>query len=171
MIAIIVAIGKNGEIGYENDLLFNIKDDLKRFRDITLNHTIVMGRKTFESLPKMLPKRNHVVFSKNENYTHHHITEKNIDRISIVSEVSSYLKEKEFSDDIVFVIGGGEIYKLAMDFAQKLYVTHVDFSKNADTFFPEISSSWEISEKSETFFDENENCSYNFVDYVRPSSK
>lgn len=167
MISIIVAVGRNCEIGFENDLLFNIKDDLKRFREITLNHTIVMGRKTFESLPKMLPKRKHIIITKNENYTHSHITEKNADRATIITDVNAYLNEKKDSSDTVFVIGGGEIYKIAMPYASNLYVTHVDFSKNADTFFPEISNSWKIFEKSETFFDDEENCSYNFTDYVR----
>ncbi len=131
MISIIAAIGKNNELGKGNTLLFNLPADMKHFRETTSGHGVIMGRKTFESLPGgPLPKRRNIVITRDKNYKKESI------------EICHSLEEaiKLFNkDEEVFVIGGAEIYKQSIEFADKLYITHVDGEdKDADTFFPEI---------------------------------
>ena len=130
MISLIAAIGKNNELGKNNTLLWHMPADMKFFRDTTRGHTVIMGRKTFESLKGPLPKRTNIVITRDKNYKR--------DGIEVVNSLEEGLgKTKNESE--VFIIGGAEIYKQAIDFADKLYITHIDaIDKNADTFFPEI---------------------------------
>lgn len=126
-INIIAAIGKNNELGKNNDLIWKLKGDMKFFRDTTMGHTIVMGRKTFESLPKMLPGRKHVVISTNEIKNN---------EIELYKSIKDFLvKYKEYEED-VFVIGGASIYEQFIDIASKIYLTQIDDSKEADVYFP-----------------------------------
>lgn len=135
MISLIVAVSKNNAIGKDNKLLFHIKEDLAFFKKTTLNKTMVMGRKTFESLPGVLPSRKHIVITRDKNYK--------IDnpQVEIRHSLIDVLNEYKDSSKELFVIGGGEIYKQAIEsgLVDKIYITKVDkIVENADTFFPDI---------------------------------
>ena len=156
-INVIAAIGKNNELGKNNDLVWRLKGDMKFFRETTMGHPIVMGRKTFESLPKVLPGRKNIVISSNE------ILNDEIERYKSIKEF--LLKYKEFNED-VFIIGGASIYKQFIDLASKLYLTEIDaVDKDADVYFPMFNKSeWNkeiISEKEEN------DIKYNHVLYKR----
>lgn len=135
MFSIIVAIGKNNEIGKNNQLLWHIPEDLKKFKGITQGKTVVMGRNTFKSIGKILPNRNNIVLSKNlQNIS-------NKKNLEIYDNFSKIIKKYKNSVEEVFIIGGAQIYKKALELGivEKLYISHIDFSDNeADTYFPEI---------------------------------
>ena len=134
MISIIVAIGKNNEIGKKNGLLWSLPADLKHFRDITSGHTIIMGQKTFESIGRPLPNRRNIILTLNKN-----LKIEGTETVHSLEELNELLKNTSKPEEEHFVIGGGQIYKLFIDKADKLYITHVDASfPDADTFFPEI---------------------------------
>lgn len=129
MFTIIAARGKNNELGKDNDLIFHLKEDLKFFKEKTTNHTIIMGRKTFDSLGRLLPNRHHVV-----------LTRENIDNteVTVFHDLDSLLKYYKDSDEEIFIIGGGSIYKMFLPYASKMYLTNIDSSSEADVFFPEF---------------------------------
>lgn len=128
-VSMIVAKGSNNEIGKNNDLLWHISADLKFFKATTMGKSIIMGRKTFQSLPKALPGRKNIVISRNPDFVAPGAT--------VVSTADAAIKESE--TDEVFIIGGASIYKEFLPLADKLYITEVDFEdKEADVFFPEI---------------------------------
>lgn len=136
MISLIVAISENNAIGKNNNLLFHIKEDLAFFKKTTLNKYILMGRKTFESLPGVLPSRKHLVITRDKNYS---VDNENVEVYNNLLDVINKYKE---SNEELFIIGGGEIYKQALDskLVDKLYITKVDKIVNdADVFFPQIS--------------------------------
>ena len=156
-INVIAAIGKNNELGKNNDLVWRLKGDMKFFRETTMGHPIVMGRKTFESLPKVLPGRKNIVISSNE------ILNTEIEKYKSLKEF--LLKYKEFNED-VFIIGGASIYNQFIDLASKLYLTEIDaVDKDADVYFPLFNKEeWNkeiISEKEEN------DIKYNHVLYKR----
>jgi len=126
-LSIIAAIGKNNELGINNDLVFKSKEDMKFFRDKTINHNIILGRKTLESLPNLLKDRHHLVLTKSK------IDNKNVTCFSNISDLLDYTNN---INDEVFVIGGAKIYKEFIDIAYKMYLTEVDREYIADTFFP-----------------------------------
>lgn len=130
MITIVVAMGKNREIGRDNQLLWHLPKDLKHFKDITSNHPIIMGRKTYESIGKPLPKRTNIVISRKNDWFE--------EGILIVGSIKEALKFAKKIDENVFVIGGGNIYEQTIDLADKLEITLVDTTLEADTFFPKI---------------------------------
>ena len=135
MFSIIVAIGKNNEIGKNNKLLWHIPEDLKKFKETTLGKTVVMGRNTFKSIGKILPNRNNIVLSKNLQNIN------NKKNLEICDDFSKIIKKYKNSVEEVFIIGGAQIYKKALELGiiEKLYISHIDFSDNeADTYFPEI---------------------------------
>lgn len=124
---IIAAIGKNNELGINNKLIWNLPGDLKFFKEKTTGHTIVMGRKTFESLGRILPNRKHVII------THQNLNNKDI---QIYHSVTEFLNEYD-ENGKVFIIGGGSIYKEFINYVDEMYLTHIEASSNeADTFFP-----------------------------------
>lgn len=129
MITIIAAAGENNELGKENDLVWHLPDDFKRFKQLTTGHHIIMGRKTFESFPKPLPNRTHLVITRNKDYKR--------EGAVVVHSIEEALKRAE-GDSQPFIIGGGEIYKMGMPFAEKIELTRVYGTFEADTFFPEI---------------------------------
>lgn len=131
MISIIAAIGKNNELGRNGDLVFHIKEDMKYFRDTTSGHTVAMGRKTWESLPGKLKNRTNIVFSS-------HIINGADESISDIKE---FAQKHQNTDEEIFIIGGGSIYKEFLPFAKNLYLTEVDASADADVFFPEFDKS------------------------------
>lgn len=130
MISLIAAIGKNNELGKGNTLLWSIPADMKHFRETTNGHPIIMGRKTFESIGKALPNRKNILITRDENYKK--------ENIEIAHSLEEARKKVSLKEEI-FIIGGAEIYKQAIDIADRLYITHIDAEdKNADAFFPEI---------------------------------
>lgn len=138
-ISLIAAIDKNRAIGYKNKLLFHIADDLKRFKRLTIGHTIIMGRRTYESLPNgALPHRRNIVISS---------TLKSIDNAEVYRNIEEALRSVA-DDEEVFVIGGEMIYKQTIDMAHKLYLTIVDaYAPKADAWFPDFKS-WHKQEET-----------------------
>ena len=130
MISLIVAMGKNREIGKENQLLWHLPKDLKHFKDLTSGHPIIMGRKTYESIGKPLPNRTNIVISRRNDWFE--------EGILIVGSIKEAVKFAKKIDEEVFIIGGGNIYEQTIDLADKLEVTLVDAVLDADTFFPKI---------------------------------
>ena len=159
-ISIIVAIADNNAIGFENKLLYWLPNDLKRFKALTTGHTIIMGRKTFESLPKgALPNRRNIVLSRQD------IDFPGAERFpSLEAALSQCRNEEE-----VFIIGGASVYQEAMPFADKLCITHIhDTPQQADAFFPAIDPSiWEETNSESHPTDEKHLYPYRFIDYQR----
>ena len=152
MIIAIAAIGMNNELGKDNQLIWHLPNDFKRFKTLTTGHYIIMGRKTFESFPKPLPNRTHVIITRQKNYT--------AENCIVVDSLKKAIAVCPKDED-VYVIGGGEIYNQSIDFADKLEITRVYHSFEADTFFPEIDTAkWELV--SEEFHAKDEKHAYDF---------
>jgi len=128
MFSIISAIAKNNAIGKDNDLVFHIKEDMKFFRETTRNHTVIMGKKTWESLPGKLKDRKNLVISHTEVE----------DADGTITDLDKYIEENKETDEEIFVIGGGSIYKYMLPHSKYLYLTEVDAEPEADTYFPEF---------------------------------
>jgi dihydrofolate reductase len=159
MITIIAAVSQNNAIGKDNQLLWHLPNDFKRFKEITTGHHIIMGRKTFESFPKPLPNRTHIVISRNRNYAPNGCV--------VVSSLEQALERCPKNEEI-FIIGGGEIYKQSIEFADKLDITKVHQSFDATVFFPDIDLKiWKLS--TETFHkkDEKHLYDFSFLEYTR----
>lgn len=133
MISIIAAIGKNNELGKDNELVFHIKEDMQFFKNTTTNHSVVMGKKTFNSIGKPLPNRTNYVV------THH--PENLPKEIKVISDLNDFLEKNKSSEEEVFIIGGATIYQTALPYAKRLYLTEVDKTAPADTFFPTFNQS------------------------------
>lgn len=148
----IAAVAENNALGKDNDLLWHLPDDFKRFKQITSGHFIIMGRKTFESFPKPLPNRTHVIITRQKDYH-----PENCIVVSSIEEAISVCPKEEDA----FIIGGGEIYSLALPYADSLDITRVHTSLPADTFFPEINlDQWKII--SDEFHQKDEKHKYDF---------
>lgn len=160
-IALIVAYNKNNGIGKDGKLLYHIPNDLKHFKEVTDKYPIVMGRKTFESLPNgALPNRENIVISKNKKNIDGAIT---FDNLGLVIQ---YISEKGYEK--VFFIGGGQIYKevLKLNWITTMYITYIDDDKEADTFFPPFNlKEWERVENVEN--STNDGLKYYFQKYIR----
>lgn len=162
MISLIAAIGKNNELGQNNTLLWHLPNDLKHFKDITRGHSVIMGRKTFESLPNgALPNRRNIIITRDKDYIR--------ENIEVVNSLEEALKIFENTEEEIFIIGGGEIYKQAISFADKLYITHIEAeSKDADIFFPIIDKNiWEETTRENHTKDEKNLYDYAFVEYEK----
>ncbi len=127
-LSIIAAIGKNNELGKDNDLIWHLKDDMKFFKETTWGHTVVMGRKTFDSLPGLLKGRNHIVISRK--------TLELPKEVKLYKSPQEFLEDYENSDEEIFNIGGASMYKELLDYANKLYLTEIDAEAKADVYFP-----------------------------------
>lgn len=158
-ITIIAAVAENGVIGGDNKLLWHISADLKRFKKLTTGHTIVMGHKTFQSLPvRPLPNRTNIVLTRNR--------ELKSESFIAVHSIEEAL-EKMTAEGENFVIGGGDIYSAFLPLAQKLYITRIHQSFNGDTYFPEIkSATWELVEDLKVEDDPQNEFSYSFETYL-----
>lgn len=162
MFSIIVAVCNNNVIGGNNKLLWHISEDLKRFKNITTGHTIIMGRKTFESLKKPLPNRHHVILTRDKNY------KVDSNQVTVVNDIETIMKTYENSGSEIFIIGGGEIYNLFLPYCDKLYLTKVNKDFEGDTYFPEINyNEWTVTESSEEYIDPKNNLSYQFINLCR----
>ena len=132
MFSIIAAVGKNNELGKKGDLIFHIKEDMQFFKETTTGHTVVMGFKTWESLPKKLPNRKNIVVSFEEIEGPD----------ECVTDLEQYIKDNENTDEEIFVIGGGSIYAQFIDHAKRIYLTEIDGEDSeADVFFPTFDKS------------------------------
>ena len=142
MIAIIAAIDEKRGIGKDNKLPWHIPEDLKRFKQITSGHTVIMGRKTFESIGRVLPNRTNIIITRDQDFDPHKFySSENCDVLTANSleEAIEKAQEKEGSEE-VFIIGGGQVYAEGITKADKLYLTLVDGDFNCDTFFPDYSN-------------------------------
>ncbi len=159
-LTLIAAAGENDTIGKDNQLIWHLSDDLKRFKAMTSGHCLIMGRKTFESFSKPLPNRTHIVITRQQNYQ---VPE----GVIVVHDLKDAIQAAK--DDVQpFVIGGGEIYKQAMPFASKIELTRVHETFDGDTFFPKINSSiWKDIDKTFHAKDPEHVHSFSFITYVR----
>ena len=161
MITIIAAIAKNNALGKDNDLIWHLPADLKRFKKETTGHHILMGRKTFESIGKPLPNRTTVIITRNNDYF--------IDGCLSANSIEEAI-ELAKADDNIFIIGGAQVYKQALEnnLVDKLDITIVHEEFEADVFFPEIEASiWKEVSREDFKADEKNKYDYSFVSYVR----
>lgn len=161
MLSIIVAKAKNNIIGKNNSLIWHLPEDLKRFKELTTGHTIIMGRRTFESLGRVLPNRKHVILC---NDMQMDVEDERIEILEDISMLDKYIN----SDEENFIIGGATIYRLLMPYANKMYITEIDQEFEGDVSFPEINKEeWDIVEVKKGLKDEKNPYDYNYVTYVR----
>lgn len=159
MITVIAAVAENNALGKENQLLWHLPDDFKRFKTLTSGHYIIMGRKTFESFPKPLPNRTHVIISRQANYQPEGCIVVN----SLEQAIEACPKTEE-----VFIIGGGEIYRQSIAVADKLDLTKVHATFEADTNFPEFDlSEWQLVFEEYHPKDERHDFAFTFQTYLR----
>lgn len=161
MISLIAAIGKNNELGKDNTLLWNMPADMKYFRETTRGHSVIMGRKTFESIGHPLPNRRNIIITRDVNYIK--------EGAEIVHSLDEALEIFENKNEEIFIIGGAEIYKQAIGKIDKLYITEIDGEfTEADTFFPTIDKElWKEIKRENHTKDEKNLYDYSFVEYEK----
>lgn len=161
-ISIIVAKATNNVIGKDNQLIWHIPADLKYFKKVTSNHTVIMGRKTHESIGKCLPNRENIVISRNKDYQ---VCKGGI----LVTNLSDAIENaRQKGEQEVFIIGGGELYKEALQFADKLYITEIHDQFVGDTFFPDVLPQvWSEISRFEYPKSNTSPYAYSFVNYIR----
>lgn len=157
MLSIIAAVSANNALGKDNKLLWHLPADLKRLKELTMGHHLIMGRKTFESLGRPLPGRPHIVISRNSDFKHEGVT------------VTDSL-EKAFGlakeDNQPFIFGGADIYKQALPFVERIYLTRVNETFEGDAYFPELDmSKWELVSKLDFEPDEKNKFHYSYEEY------
>lgn len=161
MITIIAAIANQNALGKDNDLIWHLPADLKRFKKVTTGHHILMGRNTFESIGKPLPNRTNVIITRNQEYT-----QEGCIVVNSLSEAIEIAKE----DTDVFIIGGAQVYQQAIeqDLAEQLDITQVHHSFDADVFFPRIDPSvWKEAYREDCKADEKNAYDYSFISYIK----
>ena len=161
MITIIAAIGANNELGKNNDLIWYLPADLKRFKKITTGHTIIMGRNTFESIGKPLPNRRSVIITRNKTYQ-----QEGCDVVHSLEQAIALIKDEEAA----FIIGGAQIYKetIEKDLADQLDITQVHQEFDADVYFPTIDNKvWKQDAKEDFSTDEKNKYKYSFLKFVK----
>jgi len=160
MLTLIAAAAENNGLGKNNDLIWHLPLDFKRFKTLTLGHCIIMGRKTFDSLPGILPKRKHIIITRKKNY--------NIEGVVVASSLKEAIKLAYQEDMAPYIIGGGEIYKQSINFADFIELTRVHTVVEADTFFPEIDlNMWELINEQYVAKDEHHKYDFSFLSYKR----
>lgn len=161
IVSAIVAFSENYVIGANNKLLWHLPADLKRFKNLTTNHTIIMGRKTFDSIGKALPNRTNIVITRDKNWKFEGV-------ISVSNFEEALEIAKQNNESEAFVIGGGQIYDQNFQKFDKLYVTKIDKFHEGDTFFPIIlENQWEIIESILGILDDKNTIPHVFVNYIR----
>lgn len=161
MLSIVVAKAKNNIIGKENKLVWKLPEDLKHFRKLTEGHTIIMGRKTFESLGGILPNRKHIIFSQNPDFK---VENENVQVVHSLLQIQDLIEGKEEA----FAIGGAMIYNFLMPYVRKMYVTEIEKDFDGDAFFPVIDTNiWKETSREKGLKDENNNLDYYFITYER----
>ena len=154
--SIIAAIGKNRELGKDNDLIWHLPNDLKFFREVTSNHTIIMGRNTFESLPRMLPNRKHIVLTSRDGVP---------SEVEVYRELKQILEKYKDTEEEIFIIGGASIYTQFLEHSSKLYLTEIDAEEQASVYFPEFDK--EQYEREVLKENEDNGISYKHVLYIK----
>ena len=163
-ISIISAMGRNRGLGFGNKLPWHLPDDLKRFKELTSGHMVIMGRKTYESIGRPLPNRENIIITRNPVYK--------ADGCVVVGSMEDALREaavaEENRNDEVFIIGGAEIYALGLPYADKMYLTFVDADVPMDAFFPEFDETeWEVAKTERHEKDEKHPYSFVFKVYEK----
>lgn len=160
ILSVIAAIAENNAIGKDNKLLWHLSSDMKIFRNLTMGHPILMGRKTFESIGKPLPGRLNIIISRKPLQVEGAVVAHSLEKAIKLAE--------ETNDSEAFVIGGGEIYTLALPLAEKLYITHVKSTIEGDTFFPEINALlWTPIQNLVSEKDDKNEYDFEFIEYIR----
>lgn len=164
-VSLIVAVSENGVIGKKNDLIWSLPKDTKFFKDTTLGHHVIMGRKNFESIPHKyspLPNRTNVVITRKTNYTAEGC-------ITVNSLEDALVIAKQNGETEPFIIGGGQIYKIALEenLVDKIYLTKVHHSFDGDTFFPELGPEWIEIERIDCNIDEKHAHNYSFLTFEK----
>ena len=154
---LIAAVGKNRELGKDNDLIWHLKEDLKYFKEKTNNNTIIMGRKCFESLPGLLPNRKHIIIINNKDYI--------VNGALIMHNIEEVLEYVKNTDETCFIIGGAKIYEIFLPYCNNLYLTEIDDEKDADVYFPKFDKNMYNSEIVEE--NEENNIKYKMLVYRR----
>jgi len=156
MINLIVAMSKNRVIGNNNELIWRLSSDIKRFKELTTNNSIVMGRKTYESIGTPLPNRRNIIITRNLQYE--------AEGCEIVSSLEEALL---LTNNDCFIIGGGEIYNQSIELADKIYLTLVHKEFEGDTTFPELDKDWIKTSCSDFVADEKNEYNYSFIEYEK----
>ena len=156
MIKIIVAMSNNRVIGNNNKLIWKLSSDLKRFKELTTGQSVVMGRKTYESIGRPLPNRRNIIITRNLEY-----------EVEGCETVSSLEEALLLTNNDCFIIGGGEIYKQSLEVADKIYLTLVHKEFEGDTSFPELSKEWATINCEDFEADEKNEYNYSFIEYDR----
>ena len=161
MITLIAAASENNALGKNGELLWHLPEDFKRFKRLTTGHCIIMGRKTFETFPKLLPNRIHIVITRQANYV--------AEGCIVVNSLAEAIQEAKQIDENPYVIGGGEIYHLALAIADKIELTRVHATFNdTDAFFPEISKDeWKLEKSHYVPKDEKHQYDFTFETYIK----
>lgn len=160
-ITLIAAAGQNNALGKDNQLVWHLPDDFKRFKKLTTGHHIIMGRKTFETFPRPLPNRIHIVLTRQKDYK--------VQGAIVVNSIEEAFAQVK-NDPQPFVIGGGEIYKLALDKADKIELTRVHADFEADAFFPELDlDKWILKDSVRHEKDEKHDHAFTYLTYERKS--
>ena len=159
---LIACIGKNYELGNDNDLIWKFKNDMNFFKNMTINNSVIMGRRTYESIGRILPKRENIIITRDKNF--------NIDNALIFNDNNSVINYiKDNYDKIFYVIGGASIYKYYLDYCSSLYLTEVNDSSNATVYFPRFDKN---NYDSSILYSYNENgIDYDIKKYVRKRVK
>lgn len=160
MISFIVAMDKQRGIGFKNGMPWYLPNEFKFFKEKTTGHTIIMGRKTFESIGRVLPKRRHIVLTRSDRSFP--------EEVEVEEDITQVLERYKNLEEEVFIIGGGHIFKETMPWADRLYVTHIDEVFDADVFFPEISSDvWKETSIEKGLKDDKNPYDYYFIQFDR----
>ena len=158
-LTIIAAASTNNVIGFDNKLIWNIPKDLKRFKELTQGHSVIMGRKTFESLPNPLPNRRNIVVTRNKDYS-----PEGIEVLSSIEDALDVCRE----DRQPFIIGGGEIYSQTINLVDKIELTRVYKDYQGDAFFPDIPlDNFELANELVNYLDDDSNTKYSFLTYIK----
>lgn len=160
MLTLVAAAAENNALGKSNQMIWHLPDDFKHFKNLTSHHYIIMGRKTFESFPKPLPNRTHIIITRQKNYD----VPENCIVVNSLSEAIELVKKETES----FVIGGGEIYRQTLPYADKIELTRIHHSFDADAFFPEFSKEeWDLIREAFHPQDEKHAYSFTFQTFIR----
>ena len=161
MLSIIVAKAKNNVIGKNNELIWRLPADSKRFNELTKDHVLIMGRKTYESFGKFFTDNKRIVFSNNPDFK---VKEKNVEIVHSMLQIKQYIDNKKEN----FVIGGAMIYNLLMPHVKKMYVTEIEQEFDGDAFFPRINDSiWKEVSREQSVKIDDSTLKYEFVTYVK----
>lgn len=166
MLTLIAAASLNNVIGNDGEIPWRLSNDFKYFKEQTLNRQIIMGRKTFDSLPGVLPNREHIVITREKDFSKLK-SHPNVGYVNSLEEALNYTHALKLSSDNVFVIGGGEIYEQALPYANVIRLTRVHTECEGDAFFPEIPKDFELAHTNFCEADEKHEFNYDFLTYIR----